>query len=144
MLGICAFLWSFKALMNEQEWISWGNRFFTEAYDASVEPKLKKYEISLTPDHFIRLRKTYQQGKQEYFSFNLQRFTTLGYKPGQGNTDTITVSTRTDDIIVQTYNDPEGDVDSMATTLNLPVKKMPAQKLDSLKQALAFLKEKQL
>lgn len=126
--------------MGEQEWVSWGNKFLTETYDPSVEPKLKKYEIMLTPDHFIRLRKTYQQGKQEYYSFNVKRFTGLDYLPGTGLTDTLQVHTQTDDIIIQTYDDPKGDVDSMATTLSIPVKKIAASRLDSLKKAFQFLK----
>ena len=98
----------------------------------------------LTNDHFIRLRKTYQHGKQEYYSFNLQRFNGLTYVPGETATDTLELKTKTDDIIVQTYDDPKGDVDSMATTLDIPVKKLTPERLDSLKQALQFLKDKNL
>lgn len=130
--------------MNDQEWITWGNKLLTESYDASIDATLKKYEISLTTDHFIRLRKTYQQGKQEYYSFNLQRFTGLNYLPGTAQTDTLQLHTLADDIIVQTYNDPHGDIDSMTTTLNIPVKKLAPQTLDSLKQALVILKGKGL
>jgi hypothetical protein len=138
-----AFLYGFKAFMNEQEWIDWGNKFLNEIYNPSVEPKLKKYEITLTSDHFIRLRKTYQQGKQEYFSFNLERFAELDYVAGTAATDTLQMKTRADDIIVQTYEDPKGDVDSMATTLAIPVKKITPERLDSLRQALNFLKRKE-
>jgi hypothetical protein len=144
ILAICPFLCSFGTFLNEQEWITWGNRFLNESYDPTVEPKLKKYEISLTPDHFIRLRKTYQQGKQEYYSFNLKRFNALEYVPGQTATDTLALKTQTDDIIVQTYDDPKGDIDSMATKLNIPVKKLLPERLDSLKQAFAFFKSKAL
>jgi hypothetical protein len=62
------FFGGFKSIWGEQEWINWGNRFLNNSYDPTVEPKLKKFEIMLTPDHFIRLKKTYQQGKQEYYS----------------------------------------------------------------------------
>lgn len=143
-LAITAFLCGFAAFMSDQEWVTWGNKFLTESYDPSVEPKLKKYEIMLTPDHFIRLRKTYQQGKQEYFSFNLRRFSGISYIAGNSQTDTLQVHTQTDDIIIQTYDDPKGNIDSMATTLSIPVKKIAPEKLDSLKQALSFLKEKGL
>jgi hypothetical protein len=137
-------LYGFKAFSTEQEWINWVNKFLTESYDPTVEPKLKKYEITLTPDHFIRLRKTYQQGKQEYYSFNLKRFTELGYIAGSAATDTLQIKTQADDIIIQTYEDPKGDVDSMATHWEIPVKKVSQQRLDSLKQALIFLKGKGL
>jgi hypothetical protein len=105
LLGL--FFGGFKPVFGEQEWINWGNRFLNENYDPTVEPKLKKYEITLTADHFIRLRKTYQQGKQEYYSFNLNRFTELGYIAGAAATDTLQIKTQADDIIVQTYEDPQ-------------------------------------
>jgi hypothetical protein len=138
------FLWGFTVLNDEQQWITWGNRFLNESYDPTVEPKLKKYEIMLTPDHFIRLRKTYQQGKQEYYSFNVKRFTDLNYIPGTAATDTLEIKTQTDDIIYQTYEDPKGDIDSMATSWDIPVKKMTQPRVDSLRRALAFLKGKAL
>ena len=138
------FFGGFRSFFGEQEWISWGNRVLNESYDPTVEPRLKKYEIMLTPDHFIRLRKTYKQGKQEYYSFNLKRFSDLNYIPGAAATDTIEIKTQADDIIYQTYEDPQGDVDSMATSWDIPVKKLSPQRLDSLKQALTFLKGKVL
>lgn len=138
------FLGGFKPFSAEQEWINWGNRFLNESYDPTAEPKLKKYEITLTEDHFIRLRKTYQHGKQEYYSFNLKRFAELGYLPGTAETDTLELKTQADDIIFQTYEDPQGDIDSMATHWDLPVKKLSPKRLDSLKQALNFLKGKGL
>jgi len=68
----------------------------------------------------------------------------MNYIVGAANTDTLQVTTKADDIIVQTYNDPKGDVDSMATTLNVPVKKTAQPGLDSLRQVLNFLKAKDL
>jgi hypothetical protein len=138
------FFGGFRPFYGEQEWISWGNRVLNESYDPTVEPKLKKYEIMLTPDHFIRLRKTYQQGKQEYYSFNLKRFIDLNYIPGAAATDTLEIKTQADDIIYQTYEDPQGDVDSMATSWDIPVKKMTQPRVDSLRLALIFLKTKGL
>jgi hypothetical protein len=48
------------------------------------------------------------------------------------------------DIIVQTYNDPKGDIDSVATQLNLPFKNMEPERLDSLQAALIYFKNKNL
>ncbi|MET3981123.1 hypothetical protein ABIB62_003641 [Mucilaginibacter sp. UYP25] len=138
------FLCAFKAYNTELEWINWGNRFLNESYNPTVEPTLKKFEITLTPDHFMRLRKTYQHGKLEYYSFSLKRFSELEYIAGTSTTDTLEIKTQADDIIYQTYEDPKGDVDSMATRWDIPVKKLSPQRLDSLKQALNFLKGKGL
>ncbi|TWR27843.1 hypothetical protein FPZ42_01120 [Mucilaginibacter achroorhodeus] len=142
LLIICLLLCSFKGFMDDLEWTAWGNRFLNETYDPSVDANIKKFEINLTPDHFIRLRKTYQQGKQEYFSFRINRMDALNFKPGTANTDTLEFKTVTDDIIYQTFEDPAGDLDSMVTQWDLPVKKLSPKRLDSLKEALTFLKGK--
>lgn len=139
---ITLFLASFIAIMDEQDWQNWTNKFLIDRYDPSAEEKIKKWEIMLTPDHFIRVRKTYQQGKQEYYSFNLKRFTEINYLSGTGLTDTLQIQTQADDIIMQTYDDPKGNIDSMETMLKIPVKKIEPLRLDSLRQALNFLKAK--
>jgi len=139
-----AFSYGFGPAMGEQEWLTWSNKCLSESFDPSSDVKLKKWEIELTPDHFLRLRKTYQHGKQEYFSFNLQKLDNVDYAPGNTAIDTLELKTQADDIIVQTYEDPKGNIDSMTTALNIPVKKLPAQRLDSLRQALNYLKSKGL
>jgi len=144
IMAIATCIYSFRPGMDEQEWLNWSNKCLSEAYNPSVDAKLKKYEIEVTPDHFLRLRKTYQHDRQEYFSFNLQKFEDVNYYHGAGLTDTLQIKTQADDIIVQTYNDPKGDIDSMSTVLTIPVKNMPPERLDSLKAALLFFKSKGL
>ena len=133
-------LYGFAAVMDEQQWLSWGNRALTEAYNPSGEPNIARWEIMLTTDHFIRLRKTYQQGMQEYYSFHIKRLSGLNYIPGTEAADTLQLHTQTDDIIIQTFGDPAGDLDSMAATLNIPVNKLAPGRLDSLKEGLRFLR----
>lgn len=129
--------------MNEQEWLNWSNKCLNGSFNPAPDINLKKWEITLTGDYFLRLRKTYQQGKQEYFSFNLHRLTNVDYLPGD-TTGMLKFSTQTDDIIVQTYEDPEGNIDSMATTLGLPVHNMNITRFDSLKTALNYFRMKSL
>lgn len=129
--------------MGEQEWLSWSNKCLAESFNPPPDIKLKKWELTLTNDYFLRLRKTYQHDRQEYFSFNLHRLSDIEYQ-GSDTTGTLKLSTLTDDIIVQTYEDPKGDLDSMATTINLPVKHMSPARLDSLKIALNYFKAKNL
>ena len=93
----------------------------------------------VTADYFIRLRKTYAKGKEEYYSFNLKNFNDLDYS-GTSVKGTLELKTMADDIIVQTRNDRSGDVDSMTTVLNIPVKNMEPEKLDSLRDAFNYLK----
>jgi hypothetical protein len=133
----------FKNSMTETEWFSWTNKCLTQSYDASGDSKLKKVEISVNSEYFIRLRKFYAKGKEEYYSFNLHQFNDLDYF-GTTNGGTLQLKTMADDIIVQTRNDRNGDVDSMTTVLNIPVKNMEPERLDSLRQAFNYFKAKGL
>ena len=133
----------FKNSLPETDWLSWTNKCLSQSYDPSGDTKLKKWELSVTGDYFIRLRKTYAKGKQEYYSFNLQKFNDLDYS-GNTYSGILQLKTIADDIIVQTRNDRKGDVDSMTTVLNIPVKNMEPERLDSLREALNYFKEKGL
>ena len=132
---------SFKAEMNEQEMLTWSNKCLTQSYDPSGEAKLKKWDITLTDDAFVRLRKIYTNGMQTYYSFQLRQFNDMTYL-GTTVSGTLQLKTIADDIIVQTYNDPKGDIDSMATQLDLPVKNIEPDRLDSLQMALNYFKKK--
>jgi hypothetical protein len=127
----------------EPDWLSWGNKCLAQSYDPSNEVKLKKWELVLTDDSFIRLRKFYQNGKQEYYSFHLHRLDDINYL-GDTNTGILQLKAKTADIIVQTYNDRKGNVDSMASVLSIPVKNMQPERLDSLREALNYFKMKNL
>jgi hypothetical protein len=133
----------FKYSYDEQDWLSWTNRCLAQSYDPSGDAKLKKVELTVTADYFIRLRKTYAKERQDYFSFNLHQFNNMDYL-GTTSNGILKLKTMADDIIVQTYNDRNGDVDSMATELNIPVKNMEPERLDSLQEALNYLKTKEL
>jgi len=143
--AVCAIVTAsgFKRGMTEQDWLLWANKCLMQSYNTSVDPKLKKFDFSVTPDSFIRLRKTYAKGKEEYYSFNLHQFNDLDYV-GNTATGTLMLKTMADDIICQTRNDRRGDVDSMTTVLNVPVKNMEPERLDSLREALNYFKGKAL
>lgn len=134
---------SFTTNTDEQQLLDWSNKCFFESYDPSGDAKLKKWDLELTSDAFIRLRKTYQNGKQEYFSFQLHRLSNMNYT-GTADAGTLQFKTVADDIIVQTYNDRSGDIDSMATQLDIPVKNMQPERLDSLQTVINYFKSKAL
>jgi hypothetical protein len=142
MLSI-AFSYAFGPGMSEKDWLDWSNKCLSGSYDPSPEVKLKKWEFTLTPEHFIRLRKTYQHGKQEYYSFNLNKLDSIKYL-ATATGGQLQFKTIADDIIVQTYEDPKGDIDSMATTLTISVKSIPPERLDSLNDAVKYFKDKGL
>ena len=131
----------FVTPVDEQEMVAWTNRCFAQSFDASTGDKIKKFELLLTNDAFIRLRKTFQNNKQEYFSFHLNRLNDMSYL-GDAASGTLQFKTTDDDIIVQTYNDRKGNVDSMANVLNIPVKNMGAERLDSLHTTIEYFKAK--
>ena len=131
----------FRHSYDDQEWLAYVNRALNQSYDQSAEPKLKKAELSLTTDYFIRFRKTYAHDMQEYYSFNLRQFNDIDYM-GDINKGVLELKTMADDIIVQTYNDRRGDIDSMTTVLPIPVKNMEPDRLDSLRQAFNYFKAK--
>lgn len=119
--------------------LDWSNQTLTRIYDPSGE-KLKKWELNISNDFFLRLRKTYTNGKQEYFSCHLNNFNEIDYT-GTADKGTLTISTKADDIIVQTYNDRKGNIDSMATSFSIPVKNIEPEQLDSLRDALLTFRE---
>lgn len=127
----------------EYDWLGWGNRCLTEAYDTSADAKLKKLELSINEDAFLRLRKTYQNGKQEYFSLQLQHLSDFAYL-GSIYKGTLRLKAKDEDIIVQTFNDKKGNIDSMATVLDIPLKNIEPERLDSLQKAFSYLKSKGL
>ena|ERR1700744_1594438 len=134
---------SFKYGMTEQDWLLWTNKCLMQSYNSSLDTKLKKFDFSVTSDAFVRLRKTYAKGKEEYYSFNLHQFNDLDYL-GNTTNGTLVLKTIADDIIVQTRNDRKGDVDSMTTVLQVPVRNMEPERLDSLRQAFSYFKSKGL
>ncbi len=136
-------VYSFKKAFDDQDWLAYVNRTLPQAYDQSSDTKLKKVEIYLTPDYFVRLRKTYPKDMQEYYSFNLHQFNDMDYL-GSTAVGTLSLKTMADDIIVQTYNDRHGDIDSMTTVLDIPVKNMEPERLDSLREAFNYFKAKGL
>ncbi|NEU09749.1 hypothetical protein GZH53_15590 [Flavihumibacter sp. R14] len=97
--------------------------------------KLKKYELLINKDGFFRYRKYLQNGKQEYYSFNVIRFKDLDFL-GNSASGTLILRTRSEDVIVQTYNDPKGNIDSMAYQLQLPVKDIEAEDLHLIRENL--------
>jgi len=136
-------IYGFKYHADEQDWFAYMNRCLSQSYDAAADPKLKKVELTLTSDYFIRLRKTYAKNRQEYYSFNLHQLSDFDYLGSTVN-GTLHFKTNADDIIVQTYNDRHGDVDSMTTVLDIPVKNMEPERLDSLHEAINYFKAKGL
>jgi hypothetical protein len=135
---------SFKNSFDETDWLNWTNNCLNKTYNPASDRKLKKWNLTVTSDSFIRLRKYYVKNKQVYYSFKLDKLSDVKYR-GNAKKGTLELKTKEDDIMMQTYNNRRGgDIDEMKTVLDIPVKNMKAARLDSLKEALNYLKEKAL
>ena len=100
-----------------------------EHYDLLQEPAgVERGELTVTNTGFCRYKKFFQNGKIEYFSFNLMKFKNLDYL-GTVQNGRLLLHTEEDDVIVQTYNDKSGDLDSMASDLTIPLKNIDAEEL---------------
>lgn len=102
--------------------------------------KVKKCEIILSEEGFLRHRKTYINGKQEYYSLNLSRVSTINYL-GTINDGQLSIRTLEDDVIVQTYNDRSGNVDSMSVQLDLHLHSAEPEDLQVLQQNMFAIKK---
>lgn len=101
--------------------------------------KIKKCEITLSYEGFLRYRKTFLNGKQEYYSLNVSRLRDLNYF-GSTASGRLNIQTLEDDVIVQTYNDRAGNVDSMSVLLSIPLKDVDPQQLITLQHNLFEIK----
>jgi hypothetical protein len=104
------------------------NKYYDK--EGQAEP-LKRYELNVTNTGFCRYRKIYANGKEEFFSFNLSRFKAMNYY-GDTNSGQLWLHTKNDDVIVQTRKDKDGDIDSMATYLIIPLKNIDEDRLNAL------------
>jgi hypothetical protein len=101
--------------------------------------KIRQCELLLTDEGFLRYRKTYLSGKQEYYSLNISRVGSVDYfgDTGSGN---LLLKTMEDDVIVQTFNDRDGNVDSMATHFRLDLHTVEPEDLVALQNDILGMK----
>lgn len=106
-------------------------------YDQEQDgPEIKRYELNVTNSGFCRYKRFFNSGKVEYFSFNLVKFKGMDYV-GDDKAGKLYLSTKGDDVIVQTYNDRKGgDVDSMAAAMIIPLKNIAPQDLADLNEGM--------
>lgn len=108
-------------------------------YDRSQEAAgLERGELMVTNTGFCRYKKFFENGKIEYFSFNLLKFKDLDYL-GTVSHGRLLLHTEEDDVIVQTYNDKLGDLDSMASDLTIPLKNIDAEELVDFSRRLRLM-----
>ncbi|MDQ8054052.1 MAG: hypothetical protein REI78_13545 [Pedobacter sp.] len=108
--------------------------FLTKYYDKDGQNKdTKRFEINVTNTGFCRYRRILNNGKEEYFAFNLSRFKSMDFY-GSTAKGELYLRTKNDDVVVQTRNDRKGEVDSTGTFLMIPLKDVDETRLNELAQ----------
>ena len=138
---VCAalglFLCSFSNPPALEDYLNYLQKSFVDHYDADQEQSvIKRYELNVTNTGFCRYKRFYQSGKTEYFSFKFSKFKEMDYL-GSTQKGKLILRTKDEDVIVQTYNDRAGDVDSMASALVIPLKNIEADELNKIKSVIA-------
>ncbi|WP_443939881.1 hypothetical protein [Pedobacter sp. MW01-1-1] len=140
ILLFCAsglFLCAFSVLETTEEYLIYLQKTFTEHYDFGQESnQIKKYELNVTNNGFCRYKRYFANGKMEYFAFKLSKFKEMDYY-GSTVSGKLYLRTKGDDVIVQTYNDKSGDVDSMAMELIIPLKNIEAEDLNKIRESIS-------
>jgi hypothetical protein len=137
----CAFLWGFRLTDHVEENTNFIQSSIVRHYDKDQENAgLKRFELNVTNTGFCRYKKFYTSGKVEYFAFNIASFKDLDYY-GTTENGSLWLRTQQDDVIVQTYNDKAGDIDSMGTYMVIPLKAIEADELNMLSKNFAELKK---
>ena len=141
LIAVIGLGFAFLAFHQPEEPTVFIQNTLTHFYNNDAESKpLKKVDINITNTGFCRYRKTFANGKQEYFAFNLSKLKDMDYY-GTTNKGDLYLRTKNDDVIVQTRNDRNGDIDSMGTYLIIHLKNIDADQLNALSENFKKLKE---
>ena len=139
-LLLCLLLMAFciPGLLDEE--LAYIGKKLSEHHDSEhAKEQIKRYELNVTNTGFCRYKRYYVNGKVEYFSFNLIKFKDLDYY-GTDKNGLLYLRTSGENVIVQTYNDKkDGDVDSMATYMVIPLKNIEPGDLSDLSERLVKL-----
>ncbi len=112
---------------------------FYNQHKMDAELNLQKSILEFTDKGFLRFKKYHHKNKLEYYSLNLQKVNNITFL-GDEEKGYLKISTPEDLIIVQTFNDPKGNVDSMANTLEIPVKNLSVDELNFVMEDFYALK----
>lgn len=106
-----------------------------------ISPQINASKTKLEVNHagFVRFTQTLKSGKENYASLNLSKFFKMDYW-GTAVAGTLILRSVKNDVIVQTFQDPGGDVDSMSTHLDIPIAAIEPEQLNAIEQQLQRVK----
>lgn len=105
----------------------------------SAETNVSKTKLEVTPNGFIRYTESFKNGKQYYTSLKLDKFSNMNYL-GTDQYGSLIFHSIKNDVIVQTYHDRAGDVDSMSNHLDIPMEATTPEQLNALDYQLRRIK----
>lgn len=140
---LCLCFLSFSTHSTPEEEANAVQQKLTDHYDSGADLRnIKKYELHVTEKGFCRYKRSFNNGKVEYFSCNLMKYKGIDYL-GNTHKGVLLLRTKGEDVIVQTYNETRGDdIDSMATFMAIPLKDLEAEDLIDLSGKLQLLSSK--
>lgn len=109
--------------------------------ETGINPAVKEQKLEVTPEGFLRFRQKLLSGKQEYFAFHFSRYKEMKYF-GTEERGYAEIMVADSNVIVQTFNDPKGDIDSMGTSMRLNFQHCTAEELSRLESQFSQLKKK--
>lgn len=140
-IGFCSCFTSLKPGNGPDEMAGFIQQTLNKYYDKNAESgSIKKVDLQITNTGFCRYKKYFTNGKTEYFAFNVNRLKTMDYL-GSESSGHLLFRTMEDDVIVQTYNDKKGDIDTMGTCVTIPLKNIDTEDLNRVNQKILELKK---
>lgn len=131
---LCTLFCAFSDPESIEQYVGYLQKSLTDHYDFSQESsQIKRYELNITNNGFCRYKRYFNNGKTEYFAFKLAKFKDMDYL-GNATAGKLFLRTKGDDVIVQTYKDRGGDVDSMATQVIIPLKNIEPEELNLIRE----------
>ncbi|MEE1885072.1 hypothetical protein [Pedobacter flavus] len=107
---------------------------------AGISGGLKRFELEVTNTGLIRYRKTYSNNKIEFMALHISKIKEVLYL-GNVQSGKLLFTTINDDVIVQTFNDKKGDIDSMANSLVIPLKSLDVDDINSICERVEAIKK---
>ncbi len=147
-LRMCAFLGVIPIFLSFSRPVIWDDQtIFLQStlnkhHDiTAISGGLKKFELEVTNTGLCRYRKTYSNGKIEFFALHIGRIKEVVYL-GNVQSGKLVLNTVGDDVIVQTFNDKKGgDVDTMANSMMIPLKALEIEDINAIYERMEVIKK---
>lgn len=142
---VCLVFAAFSEAGLRDEQTEFIRQLLSEHHDSTQgKRQIRRYELNVLNSGFCRYKRYFDNGKVEFFSFNLEKFRDMDYY-GTDKQGVLYLRTKGEDVIVQTYHDRRGgDIDSMSSYMAIPLKEIEPEQLTALSERLVRLNAQRL